>query len=97
MRRMMLSIWIVIAGCLPMVVGGVRRHLDQNEVARAVQLQGDGGGVRVVALQVDLSPSVVSRVRRRYQETGQYSRRQGRGHLHLTTPGVLEYSSILGN
>ena len=39
---MMFAAWIVIAGCLLMVAGAVKRHLDPNEVTRAVQLLEDG-------------------------------------------------------
>ncbi len=45
---------------LGQLVGGVRWHMDQTEVARAVQLLQDGGRVQVVAYQFDVSPSVVS-------------------------------------
>ena len=44
------------------------------DVARIMQLIGDGERFRAVAWRLDVSPSVVSRLLRSYQETGEYTR-----------------------
>lgn len=44
----------------------------------------DGNEVRVVARRFVVSSSVISRVWRHYQVTGQYSMRQGQSHLQMT-------------
>ena len=80
-----------------MVAGAVRRHLDPTEVARAVQLLEDGERVRVVARRFDVSPSVVSRLWTRYQETGQCIRRQGQDRSRMTTPRQDRYLVILSH
>ena len=75
----MLSAWCLIAGWILIFVGAASQHLDLPDVARAVQLLEDGERLRVVARRLDVSPSVVSRLWRRYQETGEYTRREGQG------------------
>lgn len=77
--------------CVLVQVNSVRRHLDQYEVARAVQQLEDGARIRVVANRLGVSPSVVSRLWTRYQETGQYSRRPGQGRSRMTTPRQDRY------
>jgi len=62
-----------------------RRHLNEAEVARAVQLLEDGATVRTVAQRIGVSPSVISRLWTRYRETGCYSRRPGQGRNRVTT------------
>ena len=61
------------------------RYLQPCEVAQAVQLLQDGSSVRLVARRFGVSPSVISRAWRRFQETGQYSRRAGQGRRRATT------------
>ena len=75
MDRMKFCLLILIATCVLVVISAVRRHLDQNEVARAVQQLKDGVHIRVVADRLGVSPSVVSRLQTWYQETGQYTMR----------------------
>ena len=94
---MMFAAWIVTAGCLLMVAGAVRRHLDPTKVARALQLLEDGERVRVVARRFDVSRSVVSRLWTLYQETGQYTRRQGLGRLRMTTQRQDRYLVMLSD
>lgn len=80
---MMFSVWIVIVGSL------LTLALDQNVVARAVQLLEHGEGNWVIACRFDVSPNVISRLWRRYQETWQYNRRQDQGRM--TTPRQDHY------
>ena len=65
--------------------GGIRRYLQPTEVAQVVQLIQDGISMCTVARRFDVSPSTVSRAWRRYQETGQYTRRRGGGRRRTTT------------
>ena len=52
--------------------GAVRRHLDATDVARAIQLLEDGVRQVEVARRFAVSQSVVSRLYRRFQQTGLY-------------------------
>uniref|UniRef100_A0A674EK36 Transposase Tc1-like domain-containing protein n=1 Tax=Salmo trutta TaxID=8032 RepID=A0A674EK36_SALTR len=63
----------------------MRRSLQPTQVAQVVQLIQDGTSMRAVARRFAVSVSVVSRVWRRYQETGQYIRRRGGGRRRATT------------
>ncbi|KAG9265602.1 hypothetical protein AMEX_G20061, partial [Astyanax mexicanus] len=57
---------------------------DPNRI-QVVQLIQNGTSMRAVARRFAVSVSVVSRGWRRYQETGQYTRRLGGGHRRATT------------
>uniref|UniRef100_A0AAR2JQW1 Transposase Tc1-like domain-containing protein n=1 Tax=Pygocentrus nattereri TaxID=42514 RepID=A0AAR2JQW1_PYGNA len=63
----------------------MRLTLQPTEVAQVVQLIQDGTSMRAVARRFAVSVSVVSRAWRRYQETGQYTRRRGGGRRRATT------------
>ena len=76
MRRCRIARWLLI------VTGAAIRYLDLPNVAKAVQLVNDGERLQVVAQRFDVSPTVVSRLCRRYQETGQYTR-----HMVKVFPG----------
>ena len=65
--------------------GSMRRYLQPTEVAQVVLLIQDGTSMRTVARRFAESPSTVSRAWRRYQETGQYTRRRGGGRRRTTT------------
>ena len=65
--------------------GSMRRYLQPTEVAQVVLLIQDGTSMRTVARRFAESPSTVSRAWRRYQETGQYTRRHGGGPRRTTT------------
>lgn len=65
--------------------GSMRRTLQPTQVAQVVQLIQDGTSMRAVARRFAVSVSVVSRGWRRYQETGQYTRRRGGGRRRATT------------
>ena len=91
----MFSAWCLIAGWVLIFVGAARQHLDLPDVARAVQLLEDGERLRVVARRLDVSPSVVSRLWRRYQETGEYTRREGQGRSRMTTPRQYRFLVLL--
>lgn len=94
---MMFAASILIAGCLMTVACAVRRHFDPNEVATAVQLLEDGERARVVVRRFDVSPSLVYRLWTHYQETGQYTRRQGQGRSRMTTPRQDSYLVMLSH
>ena len=49
---------------------GVRRFLEEVEVAQAVAFLESGYTQRIIAERFDVSRSVVARLWRRYQETG---------------------------
>ena len=65
--------------------GGIRRYLQPTEVAQVVQLIQEGISMHTVARRFDVSPSTVFRAWRRYQDTGQYTRRRGGGRRRTTT------------
>lgn len=62
-----------------------RRHLSAVEVARIIALLQQGFSMRYVAQDIGASVSVVSRAWLRYQDTGNYTRREGSGRSRLTT------------
>jgi len=57
----------------------MRQYLDPTEVTQAVQLPQDGTSIHAIARRFAVSPNTVSRARKRFQETGSYSRRAGQG------------------
>uniref|UniRef100_A0AAZ3Q5W4 Transposase Tc1-like domain-containing protein n=1 Tax=Oncorhynchus tshawytscha TaxID=74940 RepID=A0AAZ3Q5W4_ONCTS len=63
----------------------MRRSLQPIQVAQVLQLIQDGTSMRAVARRFAVSVSIVSRVWRHYQETGQYIRRRGGGRRRATT------------
>lgn len=65
--------------------GTMRRFLQLAEVAQVVLLIQDGTSMQAVARRFAVSPSTVCRAWRRYQETGQYTRRHGGGRKRGTT------------
>lgn len=62
------------------------RHLNEFEVYHALLLLRQGQSLRQVARELEVSPSVVSRLRNRHRETGQYCRRPGQGRKFKTSP-----------
>ena len=89
--------------CVTLLVGlwlflptaGVRVHLSAVHVARAVQLLEDGSTQRMVAQRFGVSPSVINRLWRRYQNDDIYTRRPGQGRPRLTTPRQDQYLRVL--
>ena len=75
-----------------MLSGGI---LTPMSVATAVQLLEDGERARVVVRRFDVSPRLVNRLWTRYQETGQYTRRQGQGRSWMTTRRQDSYLVVL--
>ena len=63
------------------------------DIARVVQLLEDGERLRVVARRLYLSPSVIDRLWKWYQETGECTNRQGQGRYRMTTP--IQYRFIV--
>lgn len=86
-----LGIFAIIVAYL----SAVRRHLSENEVARAVQMVEDGFTQREVATRLGVSQSVIQRAVERYRETGRYSRRPGQGRPRATTPRQDRYLRTL--
>ncbi len=59
----------------------MRRHLQQQEVGRLIQMLEDGSTQRDAAAAFGITQSVVSRAWNRYLATGGYVRRPGQGRL----------------
>ncbi len=64
---------------------GMRRHLQQHEVARLIQMLEDDSTQRDVVAAFGVTPCVVSRAWNRYLATGGYVRRSAQGRLRCTT------------
>ena len=62
------------------------RHLNEVQVARVVTLIQEGWTFRRVAVDLNVSPSVIHRLRNRYDETGRFTRRVWQGHGRMTNP-----------
>uniref|UniRef100_A0A8C6P7W2 Transposase Tc1-like domain-containing protein n=1 Tax=Nothobranchius furzeri TaxID=105023 RepID=A0A8C6P7W2_NOTFU len=78
--------WLVFHSCwFWLSTGSMRRFLNPTEVAQVVQLLQDGTSTRAAARRFNVSPSTISRTRRRFQETGGYSWRAGQGRRRSTT------------
>ena len=65
-------------------VNGVWWFLGEEEVAQAVVLLQNGYTQRTVAESFDVSGSVVARLWRRFQETGELTRREEQGRHQMT-------------
>ena len=61
------------------------RHFNEAQVARAVTLIQERWTFRRVAVDLNVSLSVILRLWNHYNETGQFTRRVGQGHGHMTT------------
>jgi len=86
------GLYVLIYSC-----NGVRRNLNPTEVAMAVEMLLDGHSQREVARIVGVSQSVVARMWRRYQESGQFTRRPGQGRSRCTTDADDRYIRLLRN
>ncbi len=75
---------IIHVACASLLLG-MRRHMQQPEVARLIQMLEDGSTQRDVAAAFGVTQSVVSRAWNRYLATGGYVRRPGQGRLRCTT------------
>lgn len=82
--------WLFV-GCLLVGVVAVRRHFDQTDVVRAVQMVADGVTQREVAQRLGVSRSAINRMWIRHQETNAYIRRPGQGRRRVTTPRQDRY------
>lgn len=60
------------------------RHLTEEEAVKVITLIEDGRSQRYVANIIGVQQSTISRVVRRYRETGQYCRREGQGRRKIT-------------
>jgi len=74
-----------------MVLGGIQIQLK----SMAVQMLLDGHSLCEVARIANVLQSVVARMWRRYQETGQFTRRPGQGRSRCTTDAVDRYIRLL--
>ena len=70
------------------------RHLTEVQVARAVTLIQEGWTFRCVALDLNVSQSVIHRLWNHYDRTGQFTSRVGQGHGRMTTPQDDQYLTI---
>ena len=70
---------------------GVRRFLDEVEVAQAVVLLESGYTQRIVDERFDVSRSVVARLWRRNQETSEFTRREGQDRQRMTSQREDQY------
>ena len=61
------------------------RHLNEIQVSRVVTLIQEGWTFCCVALDLNISPSVIHRLWNHYDETGQFTRRIGQGRGRMTT------------
>jgi hypothetical protein len=62
------------------------RHLKEVQVTRAVTLIQEGWTFCHVAVDINVSTSVINSLWNRYDETGQFTRRVGQGHGCKTIP-----------
>ena len=69
----------------------LRRHLDAQDLARAVGMLQGHQNQRQVALQFGVSQSVISRAWTRYQQTGRVNRRHAGGRQRATTAAQDRY------
>ena len=79
----MLRLYVLLGLIVPLY--GLRRFLEEVEVAQAVALLESGHTQKSVAKTCDALRSVFARVWRRYQETAEFYRRGGQGR-HLMPP-----------
>jgi Transposase. len=70
------------------------RHLNEVQVARAVTLIQEGWAFCRVAVDLNVTPSVVHCLWNHYDETGQFTRRVGQGHACMTTLQDDHYVTI---
>ena len=70
-------------------------HLNEVQVARAVTLIQEGWTFRCVAVDLNISQSVIHRLWNRYDETGQFTRRFVQGRGRMTTPQDDRYLKLL--
>lgn len=73
----------------------VRQFLSEVDTVRAIQLLEDGSTQRMVARRFGVSPSVINRLWRRYNDDGLYTRRPGQGRGRMTTPRQDRYLATL--
>ena len=70
--------------CVSLLLG-MRRHMQQHEVARLIQMLEDDSTQRDVTAAFGVTQSVVSQAWNRYLATGVYARRPGQGCLRCVT------------
>lgn len=80
------------SACVLVTTGSMKRYLKPNQVQQLVQLLKDGTSISVVG-RFAVSPSTVSRAWRRYQETGCYKGRAGKG-INLAARPVFNSNQL---
>jgi Transposase. len=70
------------------------RHLNEVQVIRAVTLIQKEWTFCRVAVDLNVSPSVIHCLWNHYDETGQFTRRVGQGRGHMTSPQDDQYLTI---
>jgi Transposase and inactivated derivatives len=70
------------------------RHLNEVQDARATTLIQEGWTFRRVAVDLNVSPSVIQSLWNGYDETGQLKRRVKQGRERITTPHDDQYMTI---
>ena len=69
-------------------------HLNEIQVTRAVTLIQESWTFRRVAVDLNVSPSVIHRLWNRYDETDQFTRRVRQGRGSMTTPQDNRYLTV---
>lgn len=77
------------------VLSNMRRHLTAEEAARAVGMLEAGHSQRQVAGQFNVTQSVISRLRNRYNQTGTVQERQRSGRPRCTTTREDRYLGLI--
>ena len=77
------------------VLSNMRRHLTAEEAARAVGMLEAGHWQRQVAGQFNVTQSVISRLRNRYNQTGTVQERQRSGRPRCTTAREARYLGLI--
>ena len=77
------------------MLSNIRCHLTAEESARAVGMLEAGHSQRQVAGQFNVTQSVISRLRNRYNQTGTVQERQRSGRPRCTTAGEDRYLGLI--
>ena len=77
------------------MLSNMKRHLTSEEAARAVGMLEAGHSQRQVAGQFNVSQSVISRLRNRYNQTGIVQERQRSGRPRCTTAPEDRYLGLI--
>jgi transposase len=75
-----------------------REQMSEHNAVRVavVTLHGEGRSQTFIAQRLGINQSTVSRILKRYRETGGYSRRPGQGRGKATTAGGKKIADLIG-